>query len=220
SYRFSSAAPSGGAASGLRGNAAPAATPIDLCSAGRHVGRMDLPLDHLLLGQIAGFLALALCVVAVMSKDDDRLLAVLILGNIAFAVQCALFGAWVAAAISALIILRIYLARRFPRHLGAALAMVLAAIVVAAATWQGPTDVFPLTAGIVGTIAMFMFRGIPMRLGLVLAGLGWIITNALIGSIGALAAEALILATNLTTIIRLARARRNASSAIVSTSDS
>lgn len=171
---------------------------------------MELLLDNFVLGQIAGFLALALCVLAVMSKDDDRLLAVLILGNIAFAVQFALFGAWVASAISALIILRIYLARRFPRHLGAALTMVLATAAVAAATWQGPADLFPLAAGVVGTIAMFMFRGIPMRLGLVLAGLCWIITNAMIGSVGALAAEALILLTNLATIIRLARARRRA----------
>jgi hypothetical protein len=180
---------------------------IDFGGARRHPRAMHLPLDNLLLGQIAGFLALALCVAAVMSKDDDRLLAVLILGNIAFAVQFAFFGAWVASAISALIILRIYLARRFPRHLGAALTMVLATIAVAAATWQGLPDIFPLAAGIVGTIAMFMFRGIPMRLGLVFAGLCWIITNALIGSIGALAAETLILLTNLTTIIRLARAR-------------
>ena len=170
---------------------------------------MDLLLDHSVLGQIAGFLALALCVAAFLSKDDDQLLAVLILGNIAFAVQFAFFGAWVASAISALIILRIYLARRFPRHRGAALIMVLATIAVAAATWQGTADIFPLAAGIVGTIAMFMFRGIPMRLGLVIAGLCWIITNALIGSIGALAAEVLILLTNLATIIRLARAQRH-----------
>lgn len=169
---------------------------------------MELLLDSFVLGQIAGFLALALCVAAFLSKDDDQLLAVLILGNVAFAVQFAFFGAWVASAISALIILRIYLARRFPRHLWVALAMVLSTIAVAAVTWQGPADIFPLVAGIVGTVAMFMFRGIPMRLGLVVAGLCWIVTNALIGSIGALAAEALILLTNLATIIRLVRAGR------------
>lgn len=163
-----------------------------------------------LLGQAAGFVALALCVVAFASRDDDRLLAILILGNVAFAVQFALFGAWAAAAISGLIIFRIVLARRFPGSLPATALLLVLTVGAVALTWQNAYDLLPLGAGIAGTISMFLLRGIPMRLGLVVAGFCWIGTNLLIGSLGALAAEALMLVTNFVTILRLARDRRRA----------
>jgi hypothetical protein len=50
---------------------------------------------------------------------------------------------------------------------------------------------------------MFMLRGIPMRLGLILTALCWLVTNVLIGSYGAIIAEVLILVTNLITVGRL-----------------
>ncbi|MCK5934297.1 MAG: YgjV family protein [Fulvimarina manganoxydans] len=159
-------------------------------------------------GQIAGLVALGLCVVAFSSKSDDRLLAILVLGNVAFAIQFAFFGAWVASTISGLIILRIFLARRMPRHRGAMIAMLLATLFVAALVWQGPSDFIPLAAGLLGTFAMFMLRGIPMRLCLAVAAFLWMVTNAVSGSWGALAAEGLVLVVNLVTILRIARDRR------------
>lgn len=161
-----------------------------------------------LAGQMAGLVALGLCIVAFSSKSDDRLLAILVLANVAFAIQFAFFGAWVASAISALIILRILLARRLPRHRGAMIAMLLATLLVAALVWQGPADLVPLAAGLLGTFAMFMLRGIPMRLCLAAAAFLWMVTNAVSGSWGALAAEGLVLVVNVVTMIRIARDRR------------
>ena len=160
---------------------------------------------HDLLGQAVGFLALVLCIVAFANKDDDRLLVILIFGNTAFALQYALFAAWAAAGIMTLNLLRVVLARRMPRNWIAMVLFLAATVAVAAATWRHATDVFPLAAGVTGTIAMFMLRGIPMRVGLIVTALCWIVTTALIGSYGALAAEALILATNLVTVGRLIR---------------
>ncbi|MHA6692936.1 YgjV family protein [Devosia sp. A449] len=160
---------------------------------------------HELAGQAVGLLALVFCVAAFASRSDDRLLAILILGNIAFAIQFALFGSWVASGVSAVIILRILLARRMPGSWTGMLATFAVTGTVAAVTWATPMDAFPLAAGLIGTYAMFMLRGIPMRLALAAAGLCWIATNLLIGSVGALAAEAFILAANLLTITRIAR---------------
>lgn len=160
---------------------------------------------HQTIGELVGLVALLLCVAAFASKDDDRLLAILVSANVAFAVQFAAFGAWVASAISAVIILRIILARRMQGSWTACVAILVLTGTVAALTWSGPIDIFPLAAGLAGTYAMFMLRGIPMRLGLAVAATCWAITNYLTGSMGALAAEVIVLATNVITIARLAR---------------
>ena len=61
----------------------------------------------------------------------------------------------------------------------------------------------PLLAGLVGTYAMFMLDGIPMRLLLAIGAGCWMLANYLSGSVGALIAEGLILVTNAVTILRL-----------------
>ena len=54
-----------------------------------------------------------------------------------------------------------------------------------------------------GTIALFLLQGIPMRL-LMLCGTGlWITNNVIVGSIGGTALEVTIAVVNITTIIRL-----------------
>jgi O-antigen ligase len=77
----------------------------------------------MLLGQAVSLVALALCIVGFASKRDDRLFVLLLFANVAFAAQFALFGSWVAAGISALIVLRIALVRRFRRNLAIILGM-------------------------------------------------------------------------------------------------
>lgn len=161
-----------------------------------------------LAGQAVGVLALLLCVAAFASKDDDRLMAILILGNVAFAIQFALFGAWTASGVTTVIILRLVRARRMPGNWRAMAAILAATCAVAALTWSNTLDAVPLVAGLIGTYAMFMLRGVPMRAAMIVVSLCWIVTNLLIGSVGALAAEIFILATNLVTIARIARAPR------------
>lgn len=158
-----------------------------------------------LLGQGVSLMALALCLVAFASKRDDRLFVLLLFANVAFAAQFALFESWVAAGISALIVLRIALVRHFPRHSGLMIAMLLATLAIALLTWSGPQDIPALAAGLLGTWGMFMLRGIAMRATLAGAALCWIISNLLAGSVGGTLAESLILLTNVITMLRLRR---------------
>jgi len=160
------------------------------------------------LGQSVSFTALALCLVAFASKRDDRLFVLLLFANVAFATQFALFESWVAAGISALIVVRIALVRRYPRHLPLMLAMLAATLVVAALTWSGMRDTPALAAGLLGTWGMFMLRGIAMRAALAGAALCWVASNLLAGSIGGSIAEGLIFLTNVVTIWRLRRDAR------------
>lgn len=162
-------------------------------------------------GQGLSLVALALCIWAFSSKHDDRLLAILISANVAFAAHFALLGGWTAAAITALIVVRIVLARRFKGSVVLTVALLAANGAAAALTWQGPLDVLPLTAAVLGTIAMVLLHGIGMRLMLAGAALAWTLNNLVLGSIGGVLAEGLILTTNLVTIARIVRDRRLAS---------
>lgn len=161
-----------------------------------------------LLGQGVSLVALALCIVAFASKRDDRLFILLLFANVAFAAQFALFESWVAAGISALIVLRIALVRRYRRNLALMLGMLLATLLVAVLTWSGPRDLPALAAGLLGTYGMFMLSGIAMRLTLAAAALCWVASNLLAGSIGGTIAESLIFLTNVVTMLRLRRDAR------------
>lgn len=161
-----------------------------------------------LAGQLFGMIALVICLVAFSSRNDDRLLVLLISANVAFALQFAFFSSWTAAALTVLVIVRIVLARRFTGSQWV-MWMVLAMNGVAATlTWQSWVDVFALTAATLGTIAMFQLRGIAMRVVLGAAAFAWMLNNLVIGSIGGTLAEGLIFITNIITIVRMARARR------------
>lgn len=169
-----------------------------------------------LAGQGLGLLALALCVLAFSSRRDDRLLLILIAANVAFALHFVCFERWVPAGLTALIVLRIVLVRGYKGNWAVMLGMLGAGLVTAVLTWQGPQDWLALTASVLGTVGMFMFHGIAMRLMLAGAAAAWTLNNLLIGSIGGTVAEGLILATNVLTIVRMLRDERRGSREAVS----
>lgn len=164
----------------------------------------DMPLPHLL-GQFCGLIALSFCIAGFANKNDDRLMVLLISANVAFALMFAFFASWTAAALSVLVILRIALARKFRGSWPIMTTMLAINLLVAAVTWRELTDIFPLTAAVLGTVGMFMLRGIPLRIVLGLAALAWMLNNIVIGSVGGTLAEGMVLATNLITIVRLYR---------------
>lgn len=158
--------------------------------------------------QLVGLVALGFIMIAFASRQDDRLLVYLIFANIAFAAHFALFGQWTAAGISLLVIVRILLARRFKERWSVMLCVLAVNVVVALATAGQAADLWPLAAGVFGTIGMFMLHGIPMRILLAAAAVAWLINNLLIGSVGGIIAELIALGTNLLTMWRIQRAKR------------
>lgn len=161
-----------------------------------------------LAGQFFGLVSLILCVGAFSSKRDERLMVLLILANVAFALQFIFFESWTAAALTALVIVRIALARRYPGSLGVMACVLGASLLATWLTWQSLADLPALLAMVFGTTGMFLLRGIPMRVFLGLAALFWMLSQILAGSIGGTIAEALVIITNTITIYRLYRAKR------------
>jgi len=161
-----------------------------------------------MLGQFFGLVALAFCIAGFANKNDDRLMVLLISANVAFVLMFASFQSWTAAALTVLVIVRIALARRFQGNWWLMLGMLAVSGLAAWATWQSMTDIFPVMAMVFGTVGMFMLRGIPLRVVLGLAAFSWMLNNIVIGSIGGILAEGMVLVTNAITIVRLYRLRR------------
>jgi len=70
------------------------------------------------------------------------------------------------------------------------------------------TDWLPLGASCIGTLALFLLRGVPMRLAMLCGTFLWIANNIIAGSIGGTALEIVMAVVNGTTIWRMARAAR------------
>ena len=163
---------------------------------------------NLILGQVFSLIGLGLCLAGFSSKRDDRLLVLLISANVAFAIHFVLFESWTAAALTVLVVVRIFLARKYPGNLKVMFGLLVLSVIAAALTWRTMVDVFPLLAMTLATLGMFLCRGIPLRIMLGLAAFAWMMNNILIGSIGGTITEGLILVTNVITIFRIARAQR------------
>ncbi|RCK48367.1 membrane protein [Thalassospira profundimaris] len=156
-----------------------------------------------LLGQIASFIALGLFIAGFASKDDRKLLLILMAANTAVVAQFALLGSWVASAMTGIVILRILLARHYHGNYPVMISLLLLTIIAACFTWQGWSDAPALIAGLLGTIAMFLFHGIVLRWWLFTAAFFWVLSNLVAGAIGGIIAEALVMIMNLVTIWRL-----------------
>lgn len=166
-----------------------------------------MPLTDIL-GQIFGLVALGFCIAGFASKSDDRLMVLLISANVAFALMFAFFQSWTAAALTVLVIVRIALARRFKGSWSIMAGLLAINLLVAWLTWATATDIFPLMAAVLGTMGMFLLKGIALRIVLGLAAFSWMLNNIVIGSVGGILAEAMVLVTNVITIVRLYRIRR------------
>jgi hypothetical protein len=65
----------------------------------------------------------------------------------------------------------------------------------------------PIAGGCLATVALFLMRGIPMRLVLLSSTLCWLTNNILSGSIGGILLEITIASSNIWTMTRLMRAK-------------
>lgn len=162
------------------------------------------------LPQLFGYLAFVLGIAAFWQRDDRRLRYLVIALSLAYTVHFALLGnptASVSALVSAF---RSWLSLR-TRALRVALAIVAVNVALGALTVTEWRHLLPLVGAVVGTLAMFLLKGIRLRLALLCGTALWLTNNILSGSIGGSALEATIGLTNLVTIARMLFARNRAS---------
>jgi len=165
-----------------------------------------MSLDWLSPAQCVGYLAFALGVGSFLQTSDRHFKLWMTGECLAYVGHFALLGNPTAVASSLVSTARSVLALH-TRSPWVAFAVVAVNIALGAWLAKGPADWLPLGASCLGTLALFLLQGIPMRL-LMLCGTGlWIANNLIVGSIGGTALEGVVAATNVFTIWRLWRGR-------------
>lgn len=155
--------------------------------------------------QCVGYVAFVLGVGSFLQTDDRRFKLYMVGECVAYVVHFALLGNATAVASSLISTVRSVLALR-TRSAWVAAAVVAANVGFGVAVAQKAADWLPLATSCLGTLALFLLQGIPMRL-VMLAGTGcWIANNILVGSIGGTALEVVVALVNVVTLLRMSRA--------------
>jgi hypothetical protein len=166
-----------------------------------------MSLDWFAPAQCVGYIAFVLGVASFTQKDDRRFKLFMAGECLAYIVHFALLGNPTAVASSTMSLLRSVLAL-YTRSLWVAGGVVAMNVALGLALATRMTDWLPLGASCIGTLALFLLRGIPMRLAMLCGTCLWIANNVIAGSIGGTALELVIAVVNATTIWRMARAAR------------
>jgi hypothetical protein len=166
-----------------------------------------MSLDWFSPAQCVGYIAFVLGVASFTQQDDRRFKLFMAGECLAYIVHFALLGNPTAVASSTMSLLRSVLAL-YTRSRWVAAGVVAMNLALGLALATRMTDWLPLGASCIGTLALFLLRGVPMRLAMLCGTCLWIANNIVAGSIGGTALEIVIALVNATTIWRMARAAR------------
>ncbi|MGO2508850.1 MAG: YgjV family protein [Vibrio hibernica] len=160
---------------------------------------IDLPF-----AQWLGFLSFALGISTFYQKDDRKLKLVMLIFQFNNVLHFYLLGSDISAISTLLSFLRTATAIKTSSKLVAAVFVIVS---IALGLWiaDGPLDLLPILGSILGTIAVFLLKGIQMRIAFIIGAICWLANNIIVGSIGGSLLEATLLTVNLFTIMRLYR---------------
>lgn len=154
--------------------------------------------------QCVGYLTLVLGVIAFSQKNDFRLRSLVGTQCVAYAVHFLLLGNLPAAVGAAISSVRSY-ASLYTRSVAVAALAVTINLTLGLHFVHSPAGLLPVAASVMGSAAMFLLRGIPLRVVLLLCSLCWLGNNLICHSVGGTILELFVSSSNLATILRLAR---------------
>ncbi|TWI60623.1 inner membrane protein [Pseudoduganella lurida] len=157
--------------------------------------------------QCVGYAAFILGVGSFLQTDDRRFKLFMAGECLAYVVHFALLGNPTAVASSTMSLIRSVLALR-TRSVWVAAAVIAINVALGLALAKQPSDWLPLGASCLGTFALFLLQGIPMRLVMLMGTCLWIANNVIGGSVGGTALEVVVALVNMTTIARMMRQGR------------
>jgi hypothetical protein len=156
------------------------------------------------LAQLLGFVSLALGVSTFYQKNDKKLKVIMFIFNVNHLLHFILLGSAVSAISAGLSALRtgtsIYTSSKYVAALFIITALSLG-IYISNEWW----DLWPILGTALGTYAMFMLRGIKMRVVFLMSSFLWLTNNIIIGSIGGTLLEMSVIIMNSLTIYRMTR---------------
>lgn len=140
------------------------------------------------LAQMAGWLAAAAAIIAMLKKSDLRLKQGLIIHTVLYGVHFALLGLPTAVVSCVIALARITLSI-YTRSLLCAAALIIISAAMALALSRSTVDILSLAASVVLTLSLFRFDGIKLRLGLLAGSILWLIHNVYFQSWGGICLE-------------------------------
>jgi len=152
--------------------------------------------------QLIGYVALILGVSAFLQKNDTRLKVLVACESLAYVAHFFLLHNLPASGSALISCLRnlISVKSRSPWWVAV---FVAANLAVGAVFGRGFLSWLPVIASCLASGAIFLLRGVLMRMILLVCTLLWLANNVLSGSVGGTVLEAIIAIANLTTIVRL-----------------
>lgn len=156
-------------------------------------------------------LSFVIGVVTFCQKEDKKFKCYMLLLFLCQTVHFFLLGAQTSAVSSLINFLRTLIATKI-NSFYVALFFVILNVVFGffyAANNESTVSVFfPIIAASIGTLALFCLQGIRMRLALLAGSLFWLCNNIIVGSIGGVLLESMVILINISTMIRLHRDNR------------
>lgn len=164
-------------------------------------------LIHLSFAQWLGFLSFALGISTFYQKDDRKLKILMVIFQLNNVLHFYLLGSNISAISTLLSFLRTATAIKTSNKFVAAFFVIVS---IALGLWiaEGPLDLLPIAGSVLGTIAVFLLKGIQMRIAFIIGAVCWLANNIIVGSIGGSLLEATLLTVNLFTIMRLYRNKK------------
>lgn len=154
--------------------------------------------------QCFGYLTFLLGVAAFLQKKDRPLIVLMAIQSLTYAIHFLLLGNLPASGSSLISFVRTLLALKTSSP-ALATALVFANIAMGVGLAKTAAAWLPVAGACMGTVAVFLLRGIPMRLVFLLCSALWLANNILSGSIGGTMLEATVGLVNAVTIIRMVR---------------
>lgn len=140
------------------------------------------------LAQMAGWLAAAAAIIAMLQKSDLRLKQGLIIHTVLYGIHFALLELPTAVISCVIALARISLSI-YTRSLLCAAVLIIFSVATALAVSRSTVEILPLAASVVLTLSLFRFDGIKLRLGLLGGSVLWLIHNFYVQSWGGICLE-------------------------------
>ncbi|PNH92853.1 YgjV family protein [Vibrio diazotrophicus] len=161
------------------------------------------------LAQALGLVSFVLGISTFYQKDDRKLKIIMLIFNMNHLLHYLLLGSMTSALSAALSAVRtgtsIYTSSRY-----VAAVFIVLGLSIGLSISNHWWDMWPIVGTVIGTFAVFMLRGIAMRIAFLVGGICWLINNIIVGSIGGTMLEATLICVNLLTMFRLVRDTKKA----------